>query len=382
VDAGRGLAIVLVVLVHARDWLDTAGLHLHAWGETNAILAGLRMPLFFALSGLLGAKWLSTRWPALLSGKVAFLAWVYLLWQPVGSLATLVAVRMTDGHLTPTRMAVSLAMTPVRPRFELWFLWALAIFFVLARLTRRIPVPAQLLVAAAFSSVWLSGLIPGGGNLGWTGVPTFYVFFLLGCHHAALIRWLADHSRRSRWLAFGLIAAWAVTAVTDFAFGAERFVGPGLVTRLLGLTGGVALAVLLARSRLLRYLGSHTLPIYLAHNPIIIVLAWVIHQQVGSGWVQTLTPVLPLVLTSLAVPMTLAVYAVLSRTPARVMYAPPAAVTALVARISATLIPQPSGRHRAHPHHAPVVPHARRPAVIPRPEIGRARVRSRVTSAG
>src|SRR5664279_3265884 len=31
VDAGRGLVIVLVVLVHSRDWLATAGLNLQVW---------------------------------------------------------------------------------------------------------------------------------------------------------------------------------------------------------------------------------------------------------------------------------------------------------------------------------------------------------------
>ncbi|HEX2804638.1 MAG TPA: acyltransferase [Kineosporiaceae bacterium] len=350
-DAGRGLAIVLVVLVHARDWLDAAGLHTHAWAVVNAVLAGLRMPLFFAMSGLLGAKWLTAHWPTVLSRKVAFLVWVYLLWQPIGSLTTLLAVRITGAHLTPVRMAVSLALTPVRPRYELWFLWAPAIFFVLARLTARIPVRVQLLVAGAGSAVALSGLVPNSANPGWAGVPTYYVFFLIGCHYAVLIRLLADRSRRSPWFAVGLIGIWAAVATTVFATRTEHLIGPGLAIRLLGLAAGVALAVLLGGVRLLRHLGARTLPIYLAHNPIIIALVWIVQRGRGSGWVTTLTPALPLLFTVLAVPMTLALYAALTRTTARVLYAPPPAVTALVARVSAVIVPRPPGRHRAHPAH-------------------------------
>ena len=53
----------------------------------------------------------------------------------------------------------------------------------------------------------------------------------------------------------------------------EAVVGPGMVTAVIGLIAGIALAVVLARWRLIRYLGARTLPIYLAHTPIIIVLA-------------------------------------------------------------------------------------------------------------
>src|SRR4051812_26334720 len=45
VDAARGLAIVLVVVLHAADWLDTGGIHLDTWIQANIVIAALRMPL-------------------------------------------------------------------------------------------------------------------------------------------------------------------------------------------------------------------------------------------------------------------------------------------------------------------------------------------------
>jgi uncharacterized membrane protein YcfT len=132
VDAGRGVAIILVVLVHSRDWLDTAGLNLGVWEQVNNVLAALRMPLFLTIPGLLGAKWVTARWPRLLSQKITVLVWVYLLWQPIGLLAALVADRITGAHQGLLHFVIALAATVVRPRSELWFLWALTLYFVLA----------------------------------------------------------------------------------------------------------------------------------------------------------------------------------------------------------------------------------------------------------
>src|SRR5450755_3715567 len=80
-DAGRGLAIVLVVLLHSEEWLGTAGVNLGWWPTIDAVASDLRMPLFFTISGLLATKWVTAGWPRLLSGKVTMLVWVYLAWQ-------------------------------------------------------------------------------------------------------------------------------------------------------------------------------------------------------------------------------------------------------------------------------------------------------------
>ena len=333
VDAGRGLAIILVVLVHSRDWLDTAGLNLGAWEQVNNVLAALRMPLFFTISGLLGAKWVTAGWPRLLSQKITVLVWVYLLWQPIGLLAALVADRITGAHQGPLHFLIALAATVVRPRSELWFLWALTLYFVLARLGARARIGSQLLVAGVISAVWLSGLVPVG-NQGWNGVPKYYLFFLIGIHHRELILWLAARSRRSRLLSAALIVGWVATATVSMLTGAEDWVPVGLATRLLGLAAGIALAGILARWRLLGFLGARTLPIYLAHTPIIIVLAWIVHTQRGAGWVLASTPLLPVLVTAVVVPLTVALHRLLSATPARILYAPPERVRALVQRLA------------------------------------------------
>jgi hypothetical protein len=70
------------------------------WDAVNAVASGLRMPLFFTISGLLATKWISADWPTLLSMKVTLLFGVYLIWQPVDLLASLLANRFTGFQQT------------------------------------------------------------------------------------------------------------------------------------------------------------------------------------------------------------------------------------------------------------------------------------------
>jgi len=335
VDAARGLAIVLVVLMHTVDWLTGAGLHLGWWYTLDPAFSALRMPMFFAVSGLLGQGWVHARWPDLLSRKVTNLAWVYLAWQPIGSLAALASSRVSGEGLEPGRMLASLAATPFRPRFELWYLWALVVFFVLARATLRRPIIFQIGCAAVVSALWLTPAT-AAWNLGWNGVPRYYLFFLLGCHHRALLAGLADVCRRRGAVAAGLILTWALLGYAVTTTDADRLPGPGLAVRIAGLGAGVAMAAWLARSRLLTYLGARTLPIYLAHTPLLIVLALLVHdsplpalaaaaggQDGQDGPVAAVVGVLPGLAAAAAIGAAILIHHRLTRTRARLLYAAP-----------------------------------------------------------
>ena len=331
-DAGRGLAIVLVVLLHASDWLQSTAVPVAGWETLNDVVSGVRMPLFFTISGMLGARWVRARWPDLVSRKVAVLFWVYLLWQPIGLAAAAMADQITGDRQSGLHWVMALAATIVRPRSELWFLWALAVYFVLARLTARARLWIQLVAAGAVAALALCTQV-SEGTLGWNGPPKFYVFFLLGAHCRTPLLTFAQRVRGSVGMLLALIVTWVGLASAAQALDADRFVGPGLLTRSLGLLAGIAVAGLLARGRLLRYLGSRTLPIYLAHTPLIIMMVYIVHAERGSSWIRALSPVLPLLLTVSAIPLSLLLHALLRATPARMLYAPPARVTALVHRV-------------------------------------------------
>lgn len=326
VDAGRGLAILLVAFVHATEWLHTGGVDVGPWRTVNEILIAMRMPLFFAVAGMLGAGWLARGWSRTLSDKVGFLIWVYLVWLPIGLLATLMADQFTGHRQTPGRFLLAWAAGVVLPRAELWFLWALAAFFVLARITRHLPRPLQLAAAAAAAAVSLSHLFPPA--MGWNGVPRFYLFFLLGLHLRDVLLWLADRLPATRHVGILLVTTWLTAAATTVLLDLDLYLGVGLAVRLLGLAAGVVLAVALSGSRLLRYLGSRTLPIYLAHTPFLLALTWAAHELRHQPLVAQAGLILPLITTAISIAASLALHAVLRRTPGRYAYQPPASITA------------------------------------------------------
>ncbi|MDQ1287572.1 MAG: hypothetical protein QG622_1137 [Actinomycetota bacterium] len=334
VDAGRGLAILLVVFVHAEEWLLRAGFDVRPWHAVNGVLVGMRMPLFFTVSGVLGAGWLARSWSLTFSRKVGFLLWVYLVWQPIGLLASLMADQFTGHRQTVFHFVAALAATTVRPRSELWFLWALAAYFALAWACRRVPALLQLAVAAGVAAVCLSGVVrvPAGWNL----VPNFHVFFLLGLHHRDVLLWTADRVVSARRTGAAIIGAWIAVATVSALFGLELYIGVGLGIRVLGLASGVVLAVWLTSSRLLRYLGSRTLPIYLAHTPVLLGLVWWAYASRDEPVIASVGPLLPLIATAVSVGASLALHAVLRRTPARYLYEPPEGVTAALEQLAST----------------------------------------------
>jgi uncharacterized membrane protein YcfT len=323
IDTARGLAILLVVLIHSVDWIQETTIRIPFWDDVNEVLSTLRMPLFFVCAGILAAKWMSASWPDLLSRKVAFLVWVYLIWQPIGSLAAIVASRFTGDELSLVRMIGSLALTPVRPRFEFWFLWALAVFFVMARLFVRLPRAPHFAVAAVVSALWFSSLVPET-NLGWDGVAKYYLFFLIGCHYRSDLMTFAENVGFRTTLL--LIGGWLALAVGTYVTGLDEWTGVGLVVRLVALAAGIALALRLHRLSLLTYLGSRTLPIYVAHTTVIIVLTWVVSHATGIAGTAVVAGVLPLIFVAVSVYACLILHSSVRNTPARVLYEPPPAV--------------------------------------------------------
>jgi len=332
IDTARGLAILLVVLIHATDWIQETAVRIPLWDDVNEVLSTLRMPLFFACAGILATKWVNADWADLLSRKVTFLAWVYLIWQPVGSLVALVAARFTGDELTLVRMLGSLALTPVRPRFELWFLWSLALFFVLARVLARVPRGRQVAVAAVCSALWCSALIPET-NLGWDGSVKYFVFFLIGWHYREVLQAFAERIGVAASLA--LIGGWLLLSATAYLSGLAEIIGVGLLVRLIGVAAGIALALRLQSVPLLTYLGSRTLPIYLAHTPLIICFTWLLSTQLGAGEPPAALGLLPVLFVIAAVALSLLLHAELKgNSLGLLLYAPPAAVVAWVRRLA------------------------------------------------
>ena len=269
VDAARGFAILLVVLYHAIQWSASAGYDSDLWHDVSAPISTLRMPLFFTLSGILAAKWVRRPWRELLGSKVASLLWLYLVWQTITiGVYMLVPNVSTPGKSNFAEVATGL-VSPLRPEGALWFIWALALFFVICRATiNRAPRGLLIGTAAVVATLSFGGVV-SLGNVGWDGALDNFVFFALGATCSPVLRTIGD--RMTITIAVGAVVAWvAFVAFVPF----WETAGWNILSRGLGLAAGIGIGVLLSRVSVLCRIGRNTLLLYLPHYLALTVLAF------------------------------------------------------------------------------------------------------------
>lgn len=319
VDAGRGLAITLVAMYHSASWLLGAGFEIDGWRQVNEALSSLRMPLFFMLAGLFAAKWLTASWSALWRSKLSLFVWVFLVWEVIGSAVFLLGITMKGQPINLLGTVRDLVVSPIAPRFELWFIWALAIFFVVAKLIRRIDWRVQLALAGVCSAAALSGWETA--NIGWSGSIKYFFFFLAGLYLKDAVFRLSR--ARVGGLLVTLMVSWVAVSAVVAVFGLRWVPGLYFVNCVLGVVTGVTVSRWLARIPRLVSIGSNTLPVYLTHTPLIIVMAYLLALLAQIAPVALVAPALPPVLAGLAIAGSLLISGAAMRGPLRVLYEAP-----------------------------------------------------------
>ncbi|WP_236145998.1 acyltransferase [Verrucosispora sp. SN26_14.1] len=284
-DVAKGGCILLVLLWHVimKDYLQidwrldvpVAG----AWGTFGELLLPMRMPLFFTISGMFAATAVQRPWRAVGRPRIARFLYLYAVWLLIHTaLLALAPDFPTDRATGPGELLAQLTVSPS----NLWYLYALALYFVLAKALRRVH-PALLLAAAgALSAVAAVGLLDTPGNRG--GLYQNLVFFLAGLHLRRHVRrWSAAVTGRRLLLAVGgYLAVLAAVRVT----GAGRLPGVTPLVSVVAVLAGIALAVQLARWPLVREplaaLGRQTLPIYVIHMPVLALLHRMIAEPIAD----------------------------------------------------------------------------------------------------
>lgn len=309
VDTAKAIAIVLVALAHAVQWTTLSGLSPDLWNRVNVLLVLFRMPLFFLASGLFASSVIRRPWPVLWRSRLSLLVWVLLVWTLVRfAYFSLVPDASGLDHTDP----VDLALTPLMPSNGLWFLFASGFFFVVLKLldgvvTRQV----QLGGAAVLAVVFFTRV--DTGSIAWNGVGRYLLFFMVGCYARDRIV-TAVESRSALW-ALALGAVFLLMAVPAFA----------LQSRLPGVTGvlviasaavvgtGLLLARRLDRTRHLGWVatvGRHTLPVYVLHVLFVSAITTSLTHWRGSAWLTALGPVLPLLVSAVAVAASLGTWRV------------------------------------------------------------------------
>ncbi|MDO8288135.1 MAG: acyltransferase family protein [Parvibaculum sp.] len=259
VDSVKGLTILLVVLQHttygvAAAMPDMPGFFyaICKWAEP------FRMPLFFLVAGLFAQKALQTPLRSFLDGKILHFVYFYVLWTVIQ-----IGLKIALPHEGGAAVSLNdIAMAVVEPFGILWFIYCLALFFGVMRLTRAVPPLAVFVVALALFLI--------RPHTGWMIPDEFahrFIFFVSGVYFArhvfTLASWAIAHARTA-----AALSLTALTAIAALVYGGlVQNHAVEIIASYSGAAAAIMLIAMLAARGLtapLAYAGSRSLAIYLA----------------------------------------------------------------------------------------------------------------------
>lgn len=305
-DIAKGGSIVCVAVFHATLYLKANGLEPKFAAAVNDLLTPIRMPMFFTISGILGAGVLKRDWRSLFAKQIWTFVYLFALWSLI---RWLYFRHIQDNVIVKTEGDTlrELATMWITPASGLWFIWALAIFFLIGRLFAG----AQSLaigISLALATMTFAGVIQPG-NFVHRNVLVYLPFFLCGLYYGKPI--ISNVSKRP--VVIGITAAIAFLILKlsllpllggglDYGAAAILLSVSGL---LLGCTVAIALAQLWPKHNPIAYIGRNTLPIYVTHVLLISAFSALIARSLPHNAGVAHAGVLFLIAISLTIPLAL-----------------------------------------------------------------------------
>lgn len=259
VDYAKGICIVMVVMMHSVLGVELAAGQIGFMHAVVAFAKPFRMPDFFLISGLFLSLVIDRDWRTYLDRKVVHFAYFYVVWVTIqfGFKAPAFAAE-AGWH----QVGLLYLESFVEPFGTLWFIYLLPIFFVVTKLTRKVPPLALWLIAAALETARIT--------TGWTVIDEFcarFVYFYSGYLLAPYVFALSNRARKHPALALAALASWALVNAGLVASGASEWAIVSLALGFAGACAIIAAGTLLARAHWLnffRFCGEHSIVIYLA----------------------------------------------------------------------------------------------------------------------
>jgi uncharacterized membrane protein YcfT len=259
VDYAKGICIVMVVMMHSVLGTEIAAGHEGFMHAVVEFAKPFRMPDFFLISGLFLSRVIDRDWRTYMDRKVVHFVYFYVLWVTIQFGFKAPGMAAAQGC---THTGMQYLESFIEPFGTLWFIYLLPIFFVVTKLTRRLPAWAVLGAAIALETARIA--------TGWTVIDEFasrFVYFYAGYLFADQVFQLSDTARPRPMLAVGGLVIWAIVNGLLVKAGFSEW---PLVSLVLGFAGASAIIVtgtLLAQMNwltILRHFGEHSIVIYLA----------------------------------------------------------------------------------------------------------------------
>lgn len=267
-DIAKGASIVGVVLLHvtgayAREVCGVgAAAKCTHWGDINQALTPMRVPLFFAISGFFAHRALTRDWGEVLRPRVFNQLYVYFLWTVLFA-----GVMVATDSQTSAGAIRALERSWVTSG-AYWYISALAVFFVVAKLTMRLPAWLMIAFGAALvlatPPIWEAINDNGDVDTRLWRLTFYFVYFLIGARFTDVLSRCAEAGRKP--LVFGV--ALTVVAGLDIAYAlSDKDTALRLAVSVSAVFGGAAIAMgisSLAAARWFgRVVGRRTLGVYL-----------------------------------------------------------------------------------------------------------------------
>ena len=262
-----------------------------AWDTLSSAARPARIPAFFLISGILAAPALKRSWRAIVEKRIAIQYYTFALWSFIHVFTLYALYTPLDGA----------ALAELIPRYgwnliwansQVWFLWALVVFFLIALAFHKIPTIAVALAAVMFlAAEQVDDLI-------LMQVLRSLVFFLAGCYFPAFAKRLGD--RLGLPMVGALLLAYMVSVGAILLVGEKTF-GIWLPATLFGVALFFQISTWLTSTPLvapLSYVGRQTLPIYVMHGIILMVFSaisrkndWTFGTSIGGRIGDAILPV-------------------------------------------------------------------------------------------
>ncbi|WP_438765386.1 acyltransferase family protein [Kushneria sp. TE3] len=271
IDAAKGACILAVILYHFNIFIYQGVHEGHAiatvWNIGISALKPLRMPLFFLISGYLASTGITRRsWGRIRTKKIASLLWVYVLWSVIYWAAVSHLLPANPWHDSSFDAGLTLPLLLERmltANISLWYLYALVLYFVLAKALRSAVLAIGL---GALANIAMYFVIDPE-NWGMRSLIGYFVFFALGAYAKDIITTHYSAFNLKRFVVTtaltlgGLATASRFSALT--APGVEMLLGLVMVSTVIDL---FALACRHINMEYLCMIGRQTLPIYVMHR--------------------------------------------------------------------------------------------------------------------
>ncbi len=267
IDVARGLAIILIIVHHSRDYALVLAPPLPSdvirWAYFDPLLVHIRLPLFFTISGMVSFGLSSRPAQRIRLRRVASLTALYAGWSVV--MLLMIPAWPNDRWVAPTPAAW---FELCRGGSVLWYLWALTFAYLFTAATIRLLSPLAVLAALLAGAC----LIRSGAELrgAFGSLGNYLPLYVMGARYGG-------HLARLSALRDVRLIGVVIVGYFILLHSAITFPGVELVRHLAGAATGILVAAQLAGkwpSQMVPFawLGRRTLPIYVLHFPIVALL--------------------------------------------------------------------------------------------------------------